>query len=191
MATSVSWFTNLPDPPSFVNCYFCYRYSGFTFSQLHTKTALHPALPLFYFVDAHPWLFLRLQLLHTLFVSLNVLFLPFSVSVVLCLLVYRVFACQFSRNYPRQFFRGGAFLYSGFTFSHYDLPFPTRYCIPYVRSGLYQLVIRFKGFRVSAHDLDSHCNRFCPSAWTPRFQGVEFCIASAQTTSAVSAVAPS
>ena len=32
--------------------------------------------------------------------------------------------------------------YSGFTFSHYDLPFPTRYCIPYVRSGLYQLVIR-------------------------------------------------
>jgi len=30
-------------------------------------------------------------------------------------------------------------VYSGFTFSHYDLPFPTRYCIPYVRSGLYQL----------------------------------------------------
>jgi len=22
--------------------------------------------------------------------------------------------------------------YSGFNFSHYDLPFPTRYCIPYV-----------------------------------------------------------
>ena len=39
--------------------------------------------------------------------------------------------------------------YSGFNFSHYDLPFPTRYCIPYVRSGLYQLVIRVKGFRVS------------------------------------------
>ena len=35
--------------------------------------------------------------------------------------------------------------YSGFNFSHYDLPFPTRYCIPYVRSGLYQLVIRVKG----------------------------------------------
>jgi len=34
------------------------------------------------------------------------------------------------------------------------LPFPTRYCIPYVRSGLYQLVIRVKGFRVSAHDRD-------------------------------------
>ena len=46
--------------------------------------------------------------------------------------------------------------YSGFSFSHYDLPFPTRYGIPYVRSGLYQLVIRVKGFRVSAHDLDSH-----------------------------------
>jgi len=53
--------------------------------------------------------------------------------------------------------------YSGFNFSHYDLPFPTRYCIPFVRSGLYQLVIRVKEFRVSAHDLDSHCIiRFCP-----------------------------
>jgi len=82
--------------------------------------------------------------------------------------------------------------YSGFNFSHYDLPFPTRYCIPYVRSGLYQLVIRVKGFRVSAHDLDTHCMiRFCPSAWTPRFQKVELCIASARTTLAVSAVAPS
>ena len=151
----------------------------------------HPASPLAFHRVSHSWLFMRHQLLHTLFASLIVLFLPFSVSVVLCLLVYRFFACQFSRNYPRQFFRGGAFSYSGFTFSHYDLPFPTRYCIPYLRSGLYQLVIRFKGFRVSAHDLDSHCNRFCPSAWTPRFQGVEFCIASAQTTSAVSAVAPS
>ena len=83
------------------------------------------------------------------------------------------------------------YLYSGFTFSHYDLPFPTRYCIPYVRSGLYQLVIRVKGFRVSAHDLDSHCIRFYPSAWTPRFQRVELCITSARTTLAVSAVVPS
>jgi len=46
--------------------------------------------------------------------------------------------------------------YSGFTFSHYDFPFPTRYCIPYVRSGLCQLVIRVKGFRLSVHDLDSY-----------------------------------
>ena len=38
--------------------------------------------------------------------------------------------------------------YSGFTFSHYDLPFPTRYCSPYVRSGLYQLVICVKGIRL-------------------------------------------
>ena len=37
-------------------------------------------------------------------------------------------------------------VYSGFTFSHYDLPFPTRYCIAYVRSGLYQLVICVKGY---------------------------------------------
>jgi len=73
-------------------------------------------------------------------------------------------------------------MYSGFNFSHYDLPFPTHYCIPYVRSGLSQLVIRVKGFRVCAfhcvraNDLDyiTHCIRFCPSAWTPHFQRVEF-----------------
>jgi len=83
------------------------------------------------------------------------------------------------------------FKYGGFYFSHYDLPFTTRYCIPYVRSGLYQLVIGVKGFRVSAHDLDTHCMiRFCPPAWTPRFQEVELGIASARTTLAVSAVAP-
>jgi len=28
-----------------------------------------------------------------------------------------------------------ASMYSGFTFSNYDLPFPTRYCIPYVTNG--------------------------------------------------------
>ena len=42
-----------------------------------------------------------------------------------------------------------------------------------------------------AHDLDLHCIRFCPSAWTPRFQRVVLCIASARTSLAVSAVAPS
>jgi len=142
----------------------------------------HPALPLAFHRVAHPWLFLRRQLLHTLFVSLIVLFLPSSVSVVLCSLEYCVFFCfffawQFSQNYPRQFFRGEAFLYSGFNFWHYDLPFPTRYCISFVRSGLYQLVIHVKGFQVSAHDLDSHCIiRFCPSAWTPRFQRESSCV---------------
>ena len=88
--------------------------------------------------------------------------------------------------------------YSGYTFSHSDLPFPARCCIPYVRSGLCQLVIRVKGFRVCALHCDlaitsiTHCIiRFCPPAWTPRFQRVELCIASARTTLAVSAVAPS
>ena len=67
-----------------------------------------------------------------------------------------------------------------------------------MRSGLYQLVIRVRGFRVCALHCDlaitsiPHCIiRFCPSAWTPRFQEVELCIASARTTLAVSAVAPS
>jgi len=74
-----------------------------------------------------------------------------TVFCVFCFVLARTpcfFACQFSRNHPRQFFRGGTILYSGFTFSYYDLLFSARYCIPYVRSGLYQLVIRVKGFRV-------------------------------------------
>jgi len=45
--------------------------------------------------------------------------------------------------------------YSGYTFLHYELPFPTRVCIPFVRSGLYQLVIRVKGIHVCA----LHCVR--------------------------------
>ena len=49
--------------------------------------------------------------------------------------------------------------YSGYTFSHYDLLFPTRYCIPYVKSGLYQLVICVKGIRVCA----LHCVRAATS----------------------------
>ena len=147
----------------------------------------HQAYTLYY----RPWLFLRLQLLHTLFASLNVLFLPFSVSVVLCLLVYRVFLRVSSREIIHANFSvGGAFLYSGFNFSHSDLPFPTRCCIPYVRSGLYQLVIRIKGFRVSAHDLDSH-SVLSNGVDTTLLERVKLCIASAWTTLAVSAVAPS
>ena len=57
---------------------------------------LHPHC--FFIVDVHPWLFLRLQLLHTLFASLIVLLLPFSVSVVLCLPLYRVFLPVNSRE---------------------------------------------------------------------------------------------
>jgi len=41
--------------------------------------------------------------------------------------------------------------YSGYTFSNYESPFPTRDCIPYVRSGLYQLVIRVKGNPILVH----------------------------------------
>jgi len=109
---------------------------------------LHPHC--FFIVDVHPWLFLRLQLLHTLFASLIVLLLPFSVSVVLCLPLYRVFCLSILAKLSTPIFPWGSFLYSGFNFSHYKLKFPTCYCIPYVRSGLYQLVIRVKGFRVCA-----------------------------------------
>jgi len=42
-----------------------------------------------------------------------------------------------------------------FAFSYYELPLPTRDCIPHVRSGLYQLVISVKGIRVCA----LHCVR--------------------------------
>jgi len=44
--------------------------------------------------------------------------------------------------------------YSGYTFSHFESRFPTRDCIPFVRSGLSQLVIRVKGqlvIRVKGH----------------------------------------
>jgi len=84
------------------------------------------------------------------------------------------------------------------TFRITNCRFPTHNCIPYVRSGLSQLVIRVKGFRVCAlhcvraNDLDTLCIRsFVLSAWTPRFQRVEFFNANARTTLAVSAVAPS
>jgi len=83
------------------------------------------------------------------------------------------------------------------TFRITNCRFPTRDCIPFVRSGLSQLVIRVKGFRVCA----LHCVRAITSirivfevvlsAWTPRSLRVEFCIASARTTLVVSAVAPS
>jgi len=44
---------------------------------------------------------------------------------------------------------------SGYNFSHYESPFPTRDYIPYVRFGLYQLVTRVKGICVRA----LHCVR--------------------------------
>jgi len=49
--------------------------------------------------------------------------------------------------------------YSGFTFSHYESPFPALACIPLVRSCLYQLVIRVKEIRVCA----LHCVRAATS----------------------------
>ena len=69
------------------------------------------------------------------------------------------------------------YLYSGLTFSHYEWPFPSRDCIPYVRSGLYQLVMRVKVIHVCA----LHCVRAITSirmafevlsfsAWTPTFR---------------------
>jgi len=151
-----------------------------SFTQLHTKTALHPAPPLFLLWTIAPGCFSAFNCC----ISFSLRLTFSAVFCVCCFVLARVpcffFACQFSRNYPCQFFRGGAFLYSGFNFSHSDLPFPTRCCIPYVRSGLYQLVIRVKGFRVCALHCDlaitsiTHCIiRFCPSVWTPRFQRIE------------------
>jgi len=50
--------------------------------------------------------------------------------------------------------------YSGYTFLHYESPFPACDYIPYVRSGLYQLVIRVKRIRVCA----LHCVRAVTSS---------------------------
>ena len=149
-----------------------------TFPRLRNCTPKLPCIlhPPWFFVDAHPWLFLRLQLLHTLFASLTVLFLPFSVSVVLCLLVYRVFfACQFSRNYPRQFFRGGHSYIVDLTFRILTCPF-----LLAVVSRTWDLVC----INLSFASRDFVCPlmtsiriiRFCPSAWTPRFQRESSCV---------------
>ena len=152
-----------------------------TFPHLRNCTPKLPPQPasctlLAFHRAAHPWLFLHCQLLHTLFALLIVLFMLFSVSVVLCLLVYRVFFCVSVLAKPSTLiFPWEPFLYSGFAFSHDDLSFPTRYCIPYVRSGLYQVLICVKGFCVSTQWPRLHIAfRFCPSAWTPCFQRVEF-----------------
>jgi len=70
------------------------------------------------------------------------------------------------------------------TFRITNCRFLTRDCIPYVRSGLSQLVIRVKGFRVSA----LHCVRandldfafafevLSFSAWTPHFRESSFAL---------------
>ena len=114
--------------------------------------------PFAFCVVAHSWLLLRLQLLHPFLASLIVLFLPFSVF---CACSYTVFFCvSVLAKLSTPFFPwGGAFLYSGYTFSHYESPFPTRDGIPLVRSSLYQLVIRVKGIPVCA----LHCVRAATS----------------------------
>ena len=145
-----------------------------TFSHLRNctpKLTPQPAscAPLAFHRVAHPRLFLRHQLLHTLFASLIVVFLPFSLSVVLCLLVYRVFfACQFSRNYPRQFFVGELSYIVVLTFRITTCRFLL--AIVFRKWGLVCINLSFasKEFMCArstafAHDFDSHCIRFCPS----------------------------
>ena len=88
--------------------------------------------------------------------------------------------------------------YTGFNFSHYEMPFPY--------SRLYSVrEVWFVSTCHSRQGISCVCVplrprkwprfciafRFCPSAWTPRFQRVEFSIASTRTMLAVSAVAPS
>jgi len=129
----------------------------------------HPA-PLAFHRVAHPWLFLHCQLLNTLFASLIVLFLPFSVSVVLCLLIYCIFLHVSSREtIHTNFFRGG----HSYTA---DLPFRITTCrfllaIVFRTWGLVCINLSFASREfvcarstTFAHDLDSHCIRFCPLA---------------------------
>ena len=108
--------------------------------------SLHPASPLLVMWQLTPGCFCAFNCCIQFALCLSYCFAVFCVC---CFVLTRIpcfFACQFSRNYPRQFFRGVPFSYSWFTFSHYELPSPTR-DRPYVRSGLYQLVICVKEIR--------------------------------------------
>jgi len=93
-----------------------------TFPHLRNCTQKLPpqpasCTPLAFHRLAHPWLFSRRQMLHTLFASLIVLFLPFSVSAVLCLLVCHVFLRVSSRETIHANFSMGGHSYI------VDLPF--------------------------------------------------------------------
>jgi len=92
------------------------------------------------------------------------------------------------------------FRHSGFTFSHYELPFPTRDCNPWaaVTSALYQPVIRVKVIRVCvlhcirAVTSFSHCIRSLVRRCGHHDLGGRVSgIASARITLTVSTVVPS
>jgi len=108
-----------------------------------------------------------------------------------CACSYTMFFCvSVLANYPRQFFRGG---------DSYRVYLPFRIitcrCLLAVVFRTWDLVcinLSFASRDYVCPRMTSICIiRFCPSAWTPRFQRAELCIASARTTLAVSAVAPS
>jgi len=75
------------------------------------------------------------------------------------------------------------FRHSGFTFSHYELPFPTRDCNPWaaVTSALYQPCHSRQGNSCVRAPLHSRSylvfalhSKFGPSVWTPRLRGSSF-----------------
>jgi len=137
-----------------------------SFTQLHTETTLHPAPPLFFCGRSPLFVFAPSTAAYTCRFAYRTVFAVFCVfSFVPCF-----FACQFSRGTIAAIFSVGGHSYIvDLTFRTTNCHSPTRCCIPYVRSGLSQLVISVKGFRVCA----LHCvravisishlhSKFCP-----------------------------
>jgi len=77
-------------------------------TQVHTETALHLAPPLFFYCGRSPLVvFAPSTAAYTFRFAYRTAFAVFCVCCFVLAVVPCFFACQFSRNYPRQFFRGG------------------------------------------------------------------------------------
>jgi len=130
-----------------------------TFPHLRNCTpklprSTHPAPPLLFMGSSPLVVLVQSTAAYTFRFAFRTVFAVFCVC---CFVLARIpcfFACQFSRNYPRQFFRGGHSYIVDSPFLHYDFPFPTRYCIPYVRSGLYHLSFASRDFLWAPNNLD-------------------------------------
>jgi len=147
-----------------------------SFTQLHTETTLHPAPPLF--CGSSPLVvFAPSTAAYPFRFAYRTVFAVFCVfSFVPCF-----FACQFSQNYPRHFpVRGHSYVVDLTFFRTWGLVCHSRQGISCARAPLRPR--KWPRFGILHWKF---------TAWTPRFQRVEFCIASARTTLALSAVAPS
>jgi len=146
-----------------------------SFTQLHTETALHPASPLFFCGRSPLVVFAPSTAAYTFRFAYRTVFAVFCVFCVLCLLVYRVFLRVSSRETIHANFSVGRHSYI------VDLPFRITNCrfLLAIVSRSWDLVcinlsFASRDFMCAPNHLNYALHyRFCPSAWTPRFQRVE------------------